>query len=256
MQVRMQEDQLLSQLRSAHVAIMVHPPKREHKQRRIYNRTDEKWHLLNKHNMSCTILRIFTYSLGFHMHGFIETLQGKNYAIHVSQGETLRLSFTIPELYCRYVDGPELELSIFSFRACVIHILLCMGTWQVINIDIIVYTHLTVLLTFKVIIVISTLSEFYCILDTSSLLCFIRKYFRLGNNISILREVEGIENRKGNKSVLQHLRLADFPELSNYTARKFYSLPFPFLFLTFYILQPHLFSLLFVITLCPCAKVK
>lgn len=168
----------------------------------------------------------------------------------------LRLSFTIPELYCRYVDGPELELSISSFRACVIHILLCMGTWQVINIDIIVYTYLTVLLTFKVIIVISTLSEFYCILDTSSLLCFIRKYFRLGNNILILREVEGIENRKGSKSVLQHLHLADFPELSNYTARKFYSLPFPFLFLTFYILQPHLFSLLFVITLCPCAKVK
>ena len=92
----MQEDQLLSQLRSAHVAVMVHPPKREHKQRRIYNRTDEKWHLLNKHNMSCIVLRIFTYSLGFHVHGFIETLQGKNYAIHVSQGETTEAQFYHP----------------------------------------------------------------------------------------------------------------------------------------------------------------
>ena len=69
------------------------------------------------------------------------------------------------------------------------------------------------------------MSEFYCILKTSSLLYFIRKHFRLGNIISILREVEGIENRKGNKSVLQHLHLADFPEPSNYTARKFYSFP-------------------------------
>lgn len=50
-------------------------------------------------------------------------------AIHVSQGDTTEVSFTIPELYCRNVDEPELELSISNLRACVIHILLCMGTW-------------------------------------------------------------------------------------------------------------------------------
>lgn len=92
----MQEDQLLFQLGSAHVAIMVHLPMRELRECRIYNRTDEKLHWLNKYNMSCTVQCIFTYSLDFHMHGFIETLQGKNYAIHISQGETTEAQFYHP----------------------------------------------------------------------------------------------------------------------------------------------------------------